>query len=69
MVATTEYLSGGIILEVTSCLACGHVHLEGPSEFALLLHNVYRCISYSHKFTTIINVQGNLLAKWGVQLD
>lgn len=56
IVVAIEALQGGKILESIFYPACGHVQLDGPGEFAPLLHNIYRCLSCSHEFAIAANV-------------
>lgn len=53
----------GIILKFTFGPICGHENLDGLGEFTLLLHNIHKCLSYSHEFATIGNEKMNFLAR------
>lgn len=42
------------------------LELDGPSEFALILHNIHRFLLYFHEFVTVTIIQENPFFKWGV---
>lgn len=56
MVAATEYLLMGRILEFVFYPVYNRVHLDGLEEFALLLHNVHKYLLCFREFVTTINI-------------
>lgn len=63
MAPIIESLQVGRIPKFSTCHMYNHAHLNGLGEFRLSLHNANKCILCLHEFVTIMNVQGNPIAK------
>lgn len=56
MVVSIKSLQKGRTLEFTSFSVYNHMQLNGPSELAVIFHDIYRCLMYFNEFVTATDI-------------